>query len=213
MNLHQERQTDRQNEWESAWQSAQHGSRALGELRWVAVWISLVPCSLLSGLWSSRWAEDDTGVYRSIVFFIHWGTETQASYSSCAQLNWRQAVWGHNERRHQGWRRQELLTHFEKQSPPSQGPHCPGVAMSALFCAQALCNCRPPYGEQPGTLPFQSDQWDLESHTKIAEPLLAGSLNDCREQSLPLTWNTHLMAWLTWAILFLMHWNTEVYLL
>ena len=31
------------------------------------------------------------------------------------------------------------------------------------------------------------DQQDLESHTKVAEPPLAGALNDCREQSLPLT--------------------------
>lgn len=41
--------------------------------------------------------------------------------------------------------------------------------------------------EQPGTLPFQSDQGDLESHRKMAEPLLAGSLNDRREHSRALT--------------------------
>lgn len=41
--------------------------------------------------------------------------------------------------------------------------------------------------EWPGILPFYSDQQDLGSHTKVVEPLSAGSLSNCMEQSLPLT--------------------------
>lgn len=79
-------------------------------------------------------------------------------------------------------------------SPTLGSSHHPARGPDAQVWPCQLSSVHKPYAtpgllmeEQPSTLPFQSDQGDLESHRKMAEPLLAGSLNDGREQSCALT--------------------------